>query len=66
MENKAQINDSTINYKIVHRNIKYPRFEFKTGKLLLVLPKGYKDCHDIVEKHKDWICKRSSQIASAL
>src|SRR3990172_6033106 len=62
----VRISDSNINYEIVHRNIKYPRLEFKTGKLLLVLPKNYKDYSGIIQKHKDWIHKRSSEIAAAL
>ncbi len=66
MENQVRINDSTINYEIVHRNIKYPRLEFKTGKLLLVMPKDHKDYSDLIEKHQDWIFKRSSEIAAAL
>ncbi len=55
--NYLRISDSTINYEIVHRNIKYPRLEFKTGKLLVVLPKDHKDCGDLIEKHKGWIFK---------
>ncbi|MBU4491299.1 MAG: M48 family metallopeptidase, partial [Euryarchaeota archaeon] len=51
--------------EIVHRNIKYPRLEFKTGKLLLVLPKNHKDHNDLIEKHKDWIYKRNTQITVA-
>ena len=66
MENQVRISDSTINYDIVHRNIKYPRLEFKTGRLLLVLPKGHTDYGDLIEKHQDWILKRSSEIAAAL
>ncbi len=66
MERQVRISDSTINYEIVHRNIKYPRLEFKTGKLLLVLPKNHKDHNDIIEKHKDWIYKRNTQITAAV
>ncbi len=66
MEKQVRISDSTINYEIVHRNIKYPRLEFKTGKLLIVLPKNHKDHNDIIEKHKDWIYKRNSEIIAAL
>ncbi len=66
MENQVRISDSTINYEIVRRDIKYPRLEFKTGGLLLVLPKGDTDHGDLIEKHKDWIFKRSSEIAAAL
>lgn len=66
MVKQVRISDSTIDYEVVHRNIKYPRLEFKTGKLLLVLPEDYKDHNDIVEKHKDWIYKRNSEIATAV
>lgn len=66
MEKHVLISDSTINYEVVHRNIKYPRLEFKTGRLLLILPDNYKDHNDIVEKHKNWIQRQSSMIAKAL
>lgn len=66
MEKQVRINDSAINYEIVHRDIKYPRLEFKTGELLLVLPKNYKDYNEIIEKHKEWIYKRNSEIADAI
>lgn len=66
MENQIRISDSAINYEVVHRNIKYPRLEFKTGKLLLVLPSNYKNHSDIIEKYKEWIYKRNSEIAAAL
>ena len=66
MGKQVRISDSTINYEIVHRKIKYPRLEFKTGSLILILPDGNADHNDIIEKHKDWIHKRSSEIAAAL
>ena len=66
MEKQVRISDSTINYEIVHRNIKYPRLEFKTGELLLVLPKNYKDYSEIIEKHKEWIYNRNSEITAAV
>ena len=66
MEKQVRISNSIINYEIVHRSIKYPRLEFKTGKLLLVLPKNHRDHNDIIEKHKDWIYKRNSEITAAV
>lgn len=66
MENQVRISDSTINYEVVYRNIKYPRLEFKTGELLLVLPKNYENQSDIIEKHKKWIHRRNAQIVAAL
>jgi len=61
----VKIYDREIEYEINHRNIKYPRLEFKTGKLLLVLPKNYGDGKKLLEKHKDWIYKKSSIIEEA-
>ncbi len=61
----VKIHDREIEYEIDYRNIKYPRLEFKTGKLLLVLPKNYKDERKLIEKYKDWIYKKSLIIEEA-
>lgn len=53
-------------YQIDYRNIKYPRLEFKTGSLLLVLPKNHENETKIIEKHKDWIHKKEQTIRRAL
>ncbi len=66
MGNQVRISDSTISYEVVYRNIKYPRLEFKTGELLLVLPKNYENQSDIIEKHKKWIHRRNAKIVAAL
>ena len=55
----VKIYDREIEYEIDYRNIKYPRLEFKTGKLLLVLPRNYKDERKLIEKYKDWIYRKS-------
>jgi len=62
MEEKAK----TIKYEIDYRDVKYPRLEYKTGTLLLVLPKDYKDETSLIEKHKNWIIKKEQIIAEAL
>ena len=41
-------------YDIAFRDIKYPRLEFKTGTLLVVLPKGENETR-ILKKHRRWI-----------
>ena len=41
-------------YKVSYRRVKYPRLEFKTGELLLILPFG-QDPKPFVEKHRRWI-----------
>ena len=59
MENQTKIYDLEIDCETDYRNIKHPRLEFKTGRLFLVLPKNYKEEHNLIEKHKEWIYKKS-------
>ena len=59
MENQTKIYDLEIDYETDYREIKHPRLEFKTGRLFLVLPKNYKEEHNLIEKHKEWIYKKS-------
>jgi predicted metal-dependent hydrolase len=54
-----------IPYKVSHRAVKYPRIEFKTGTLLLILPPGYKPDR-LLEKHRSWILKKSRFIEDCL
>jgi predicted metal-dependent hydrolase len=65
MGNQVSIHDMDIRYGISRRDIKYPRLEFKTGGLLLVLPKNA-DEGEIIKKHERWICQRSRDIETAL
>ena len=53
------------NYKVKYRKIKYPRLEFKTGKLLIILPYRTKP-EPIIEKHKRWIEKKSAFIEECI
>ena len=52
-------------YKVSYRDIKYPRVELKTGRLLFVLPFGYSS-DNLFEKHKGWIYKKISFIEECL
>ncbi|MDI6890376.1 MAG: M48 family metallopeptidase [Thermodesulfovibrionales bacterium] len=52
-------------YSVSYRNIKYPRLEFKTGKLLFILPHGYKPDY-LLDKHKKWIAQKSEFIKRCL
>ena len=63
---RVRLYDKEINYKSVYRNIKYPRLEFKTGKLLLVFPKNYKGEKDFIKRHRNWIYKKASLIEKSL
>ena len=55
MEKQVRIYNLDIDYDVIHRDIKYPRLEFRTGKLCLILPKNITDYNSLIEKHKDWI-----------
>jgi len=52
-------------YKVYYRNIKYPRVEFKTGSLVLILPLN-QDPEAVFERHKEWILKKSLFIEECL
>jgi len=54
-----------IEYKAVYRDIKYPRLEFKTGTLHLILPYGYKP-ELILEKHDKWISQKGELIKESI
>lgn len=54
-----------IPHKVSYRNIKYPRLEFITGELFLILPCGYKP-EMLLDKHKAWVTKKSDFIKECL
>ena len=66
MAHKIKINDQVIEYDLIQRQIKYPRLEFKTGKLRLILPKNYRNHEHLIEKHKLWIWRRHCEIQAVL
>lgn len=57
--------EADFEYKFVYRNVKYPRLEFRTGKLLLILPNGQKP-EDVIERHENWIRKKKELIEESL
>lgn len=62
-KDESQLN---IDYAVDYRNVKYPRLEYKTGNLLLILPKDYEDETTILDKHRRWILKKEQTIKQAL
>lgn len=52
-------------YKVSYRDIKYPRVELKTGKLLFILPFGY-NSDFLFKKHSSWIYKKINFIDKCL
>jgi predicted metal-dependent hydrolase len=65
MTNQVIIKDIEVNYEVVHRRIKNPRLETKTGKLVLILPEGYYDHQGLVKRYQEWIYKKISLINSS-
>jgi len=51
--------------KVNYRNIKYPRMEFRTGELLLILPHETEPV-SLIDKYSDWIDEKKSFIKKAL
>jgi predicted metal-dependent hydrolase len=64
MDNKTT--DADIQYTLDYRNVKHPRLEYKTGTLLLILPKTYKSEKQTLEKYRKWIKKKELIIRKAL
>lgn len=62
MVKQIRIRNLDIGYTTDYRDVKYPRLEFKTGNLLLVLPEDYQNEINLIEKHKGWIYKKSLMI----
>jgi predicted metal-dependent hydrolase len=54
-----------IPYKVSYRGVRYPRLEFRTGELLLILPYGRKP-GPILIKHKRWILKKIAFVEDCL
>lgn len=68
---KSSINDYLedlgISYKVEHRNVKYPRLEFKSeNKLLVILPVEIENEIEILVKKRGWIHKKSKLIKEAI
>jgi predicted metal-dependent hydrolase len=55
-----------IKYKIEHRNVRYPRLEFKGLQLLVILPLEMRDPYEVIEKRKKWIQKKWNIIQEAI
>jgi len=52
-------------YRVVRRNIRYPRLEFRTGILTLVLPEQT-NAEEILTRHKNWILTKYRTINEVL
>jgi len=61
-----RVNGTDLPYRVVRREVKYPRLEFKTGELLAVLPKSWKDETQLLERKLGWISRKYEEIQKAL
>lgn len=66
MDREAKPPGRDIEYTVDYRDIKYPRLEFKTGKLLLVLPRNHEKESALLEKHQEWLQRKGLAIETAL
>lgn len=53
-------------YTVEYRNVKHPRCEFKTGTLLIILPKTGWTPEQVLEKYGKWIKRKQGTINSAI
>jgi predicted metal-dependent hydrolase len=65
-KDRTSVQPDKTEYNVQYRRIRYPRLEFKTGRLVLVLPVGYKDEASLVKRHERWINRRIDMINKAL
>lgn len=69
MVNAIEINGTVLTFEIEKRRVKYPRLEFVTGELRLIVPQEYKipsDSDKIVQKYRKWISSKNSEIQEAI
>jgi len=64
MVKTATLGNNVIEHEAVERHVKYPRLEFKTGRLMLIVPKDFQEEDKLLEKKKDWILKKALEIES--
>ncbi len=53
-------------YTVEYRKVKHPRLEFKTGKLLMILPKKGWSPELVLEKYSPWIKRKQQAIDIAI
>ncbi|MDI6655792.1 MAG: M48 family metallopeptidase [Candidatus Hydrothermarchaeota archaeon] len=66
MERQVRIRGMDVKYRASRRDVCYPRLEFKTGNLLLVLPRNYKGEKELIKSHSNWIYEKSIFIKNSL
>ena len=57
--------DKQIQYTVLRRRVRYPRLEFKTGRLVVVAPFGF-EILPLIKKHRNWILNKSEFINNTI
>ncbi|MGC8816546.1 MAG: M48 family metallopeptidase [Candidatus Hadarchaeum sp.] len=60
------VNGTDLPYRVARRRVRYPRLEFKTGELLVILPEGWKDEASLLERKIGWISRKHGEIKGAV
>ncbi|MEL4306312.1 M48 family metallopeptidase [Methanococcoides sp. LMO-2] len=58
LEYSIGINGIDIPYSLTHRKVKRARLEFRSGRLNVVVPKGFPDHEELILRHKLWVYRR--------
>lgn len=66
MKRAIKVSDYEVSYDVSRRDVKYPRLEFKTGDLVLVLPRAARNEEEIIRRHIRWIRRKSDFIKRTL
>jgi len=61
-----RIGSVEVPYELSRRRVKYPRLEFKTGKLVVILPRNARDEISLLEKRASWIVEKFTQIEQSI
>ena len=60
------IADRPVTYQVINRKVKYPRLEFKTGGLVVILPESAGNDVQLVRKYQKWIVAKIDYINKTL
>lgn len=61
-----KVNGTDLPCRVEQRDVRYPRLEFKTAELLVILPKSWKDEIPLLERKMGWISKKHGEIQKAI